>query len=585
MGKIKVGIRPVIEGREEGVRASLENQTMAMASSVATLISSKLTYGDGTPLECVISNSIGGVKDAADADELFQKENVGLTISVTPCWCFGYETIDIDPLRPKAIWGFNGTERSGAVYLAAALAACNQKGLPTFGIYGRDVQDKDDDSIPSDVEEKLILFTKAALAVCEMRGKSYLSIGSVCMGIAGSHVDEDFFLKYLGMRNEYVDMSEVMRRLQLGIYDNDEFQKAFEWTKKNCREGIDPNTESRQLSSERKESDWETVVKMTIIIRDLMVGNPVLNKMGFPEEARGRNAIVAGFQGQRHWNDFMPSGDFSESILNSSFDWNGTRAPYIVATENDNLNGVTMLFGNLLTRRAQSFADIRTYWSPEAVERVTGVKLEGLASNGFIHLKNSGAVALDSAGTIDKNGNTEIKPWWNLTGEDVEHYLKGTSWHASNREYFRGGGFSARVITKGGLPVTLMRINLVYGLGPVLQLAEGYTVDLPAEVDEKLNSRTDPCWPSAWFVPNLTGKGCFKDVYSVMNSWGANHGVFTYGHIGAELISMASMLRIPVCMHNVPEEKIFRPSYWNSFAADDSYGSDYRACEKLGSLY
>ena len=583
--RIRIGIRPIVDGREEGVRASLEGQTRKMAESVAALLSDNVTYADGSPVECIISASIGGVKDASDADELFRKNNVGLTISVTPCWCFGSETLDIDPVRPKAIWGFNGSERSGAVYLAAALAACNQKGLPTFGIYGHDVQDKDDESIPEDVKEKLILFAKSGLAVCEMRGRSYLSIGNVCMGIAGSHVDEDFFQHYLGMRNEYVDMSELTRRMTLGIYDKDEFRKALEWTKKYCKEGLDPNVESRQLPREQKDKDWETVVKMTIIIRDLMSGNEKLDALGFPEEARGRNAILAGFQGQRHWNDFMPSGDFSETMLNSSFDWNGKRPSYGVATENDNLNGVTMLLGNLITRRPQNFADIRTYWSPEAVERVTGTKLEGIVSNGFIHLKNSGAVAIDSMGIQSEDGSVEIKPWWNLTDKDISYYMENTSWHPSNREYFRGGGFSVKVRTKGGMPLTLMRVNLVHGLGPVLQIAEGWSVDLPENVFQAIDERTDPCWPTCWFVPRLTGKDAFRDVYTVMNSWGANHGVFTYGHIGAELITLASMLRIPVSMHNVPEERIFRPSYWLSFGVGDSYGSDYRACEKLGGLY
>jgi L-fucose isomerase len=581
----KIGIRPIIDGRRRGIRESLEGQTMAMAKAVAELLENSVKHSNGEPVKCVIADTtIGGVAEAAKAAEKFAREGVGLTISVTPSWCYGFETIDMDPYMPKAIWGFNGTERPGAVYLAAALAAHNQKGLPAFGIYGRDVRDANDMTIPEDVKEKLIRFAKAGLAVATMRGKSYLSIGSVAMGIAGSQVDPDFFETYLGMRNEYVDMSELVRRMDEEIYDKEEFGKALKWVKENCKEGKDNNPEHLVYTREEKDKVWETVVKMTLIIRDLMVGNERLAELGFIEESNGHNAIAAGFQGQRQWTDHFPNGDFSEAILNSSFDWNGIREPYILATENDSLNGVSMLFGHLLSDRAQIFADVRTYWSPESIKRVTGWEPTGLALNGVIHLKNSGSAALDGTGEMTVDGKPAMKPFWEINNEEVQKCLNATTWRPGLREYFRGGGYSSYFTTKGGMPVTMMRLNLIKGLGPVLQIAEGYSVELPKDVHNILDNRTDPTWPTTWFAPILTGEGPFKDVYSVMNNWGANHGVLSYGHIGADLITLASILRIPVCMHNVSEEKIFRPSAWNAFGMDKE-SADYRACENFGPLY
>lgn len=579
----KVGIRPVIDGRERGVRESLEKQTMDMAKSAANLITKNLHYPNGNPVDCVISDTcIGGVAEAAACAEKFRKTGVSVTLTVTPCWCYGSETIDMDTLTHKAIWGFNGTERPGAVYLAAALAGHNMKGLPAFSIYGRDVQDVGDQSIPDDVKEKILRFVKAGLAAAFMKGKSYLSMGSVSMGIAGSIVREDFFQEYLGMRNEYVDMSEFTRRLNEEIYDREEYKKALEWTKKYCKEGPDLN--EKPSSRARKDKEWEIVVKMTLIARDLMVGNPRLKKIGYGEEALGHNAILAGFQGQRQWTDHMPNGDFLEAILCSSFDWNGIRPPYLVATENDAMNGVPMLFGYLLTNTAQMFSDIRTYWSPSAIKRVTGMKAEGLAANGIIHLINSGASALDFSGKQTRKGKACIKPFWEITGKDAEACLKATRWSPANTGYFRGGGFSSQFTTVDVMPITLSRINLVKGIGPVLQLAEGWTVDLPEKMNKILTDRTDPGWPTTWFSPRLTGKGPFADVYSVMANWGANHGASSYGHIGADLISLASILRIPVCMHNVPEDQIFRPSSWSAFGMD-SEGADYRACQAYGALY
>jgi len=583
----KIGIRPTIDGRQGGVRESLEEQTMTMANSLADFLSTSLKYSDGTPVECVIADTtIGRVDEAAACAEKFKKEGVAITITVTPCWCYGSETIDMDPHTVKAVWGFNGTERPGAVYLAAALAGHNQKGLPAFGIYGHDVLDGGDTSIPADVQEKLLRFAKAAIAVASMKGKSYLSIGSVSMGIAGSIVNADFFQEYLGMRNEYVDMSEINRRVQLDIFDPEEFKKAMEWTEKNCKsnEGEDTNDADKKKSREQLDKEWEFVVKMTIIMRDLMIGNPKLRDLGFLEEALGHNAIAGGFQGQRQWTDFMPNGDFAEAILNTSFDWNGIREAFVMATENDSLNGVAMLFGKLVTNTAQVFADVRTYWSPEAVERVTGHKMEGLAANGLIHLINSGSAALDGSGQQTIDGKPAMKPFWEISEEEVQKTLDATTWYPADCGYFRGGSFSSKFISKGGMPVTMSRINLVKGLGPVLQIAEGWTAELPAEVHQVLDDRTNKTWPTTWFAPRLTGEGNFRDVYSVMNNWGANHGAFSYGHIGADFITLASMLRIPVCMHNVDEAKIFRPSAWAAYGMNVE-GADYRACQTYGALY
>jgi L-fucose isomerase len=582
----RIGIRPVIDGRRQGVRESLEEQTMNMAQNAANFLIKNLRYSNGLPVECVISDTcIGGVAEAAECAEKFAREGVGVSLTVTPCWCYGTEVMDNDPLSPKAVWGFNGTERPGAVYLAAALAGYSQKGLPVFGIYGRDVQDKDDNTIPEDVQEKLLNFARAGLAAAGMRGKSYLSMGSVSMGIAGSIVDEHFFSDYLGMRNEYVDMTEFIRRIEQNIYDPEEFTRALKWVKSHCAEGEDVNPPEKQSTREKKDQEWETVIQITLIARDLMIGNPVLGEMGHGEEALGHNAIVSGFQGQRQWTDYYPNGDFLEAVLNSSFDWNGIREPFIVATENDSLNGAAMLFGFLLTNTSQIFSDVRSFWSPDSVKRVTGKSLTGKASEGIIHLINSGSTTLDGTGRQTKDGKPAIKPFWEITPEEMDKCLKATRWCPAELEYFRGGGFSSQFITRGEMPVTMSRINMIKGLGPVLQIAEGFTVELPADVHEILNRRTSPTWPTTWFAPVLTGKDPFKDVYSVMANWGANHGAISYGHIGDRLITLASMLRIPVNMHNVSHERLFRPSAWNAFGTDDPEGADYRACKNYGPLY
>ncbi len=582
----KIGIRPTIDGRLGGVRESLEEQTMGLARAVARFLEENLCHANGLPVECVIADTcIGGVAEAAQAADKFAREGVGVSLTVTPCWCYGSETMDMDPYIPKAVWGFNGTERPGAVYLAAVLAGHNQKGLPAFGIYGRDVQDAGDTSIPPDVQEKLLRFARAGLTVATMRGKSYLSMGGVSMGIAGSIVDQSFFESYLEMRVESVDMSEFVRRLEENIYDPEEFGRALAWVKANCKEGKDYNPPEKQRSRKQKDEDWAISVKMALIARDLMVGNPRLAEMGYGEEALGHNAIASGFQGQRQWTDHFPNGDFMEAILNSSFDWNGIREPYIVATENDALNGVCMLFGHLLSGAAQIFADVRTYWSPEAIRRVTGYTPTGLAEGGILHLINSGPAALDGTGQQSIAGQPAIKPFWEVTPEEVQKCLEATTWHAAIVEYFRGGGWSTHFVTRGGMLVTLSRLNLIKGLGPALQIAEGFIVELPEEVHRVLDERTNPTWPTTWFVPNLTGKGTFRDVYAVMDHWGANHGALAYGHIGADLITLASMLRIPVYMHNVPEERIFRPSAWHAFGTADLEGADFRACANFGPLY
>jgi L-fucose isomerase len=580
----KIGIRPIIDGRRKGVRESLETMTMNMAKSAAKLMESSLRHSNGLPVECVIADRcIGGVAEAAMAAEKFRKEGVGVSISVTPCWCYGSETMDMDPTTPKAIWGFNGTERPGAVYLAAASAAHTQKGLPVFTIYGRDVQDVGTTEIPADAREKLLRFAKAGLAVATMRGKSYLSVGAVAMGIAGSIVDQPFFEDYLGLRVESVDMSELVRRIEEKIYDEEEFKRAYAWVRQNCPEGMDNNTHKH--SRKQKDMEWEFVVKSAIIVRDMMIGNPRLARMGFGEEAMGHNAILAGFQGQRQWTDHFPNGDFFEATLNSSFDWNGIREPFMLATENVSLNGVCMLLGHLLTDTAQIFADVRTYWSPEAVKRVTGRSLSGAAAPGLIHLINSGAAALDGCGRQSRNGQPAMKPFWEITPKEAQACLDATTWSPAIYEYFRGGGFSSTYGTRANMPATMFRLNLIKGQGPVLQIAEGQFVDLDPEIYTTLEKRTDPTWPSHWFVPHLGGNGAFRDVYSVMNAWGANHGAISYGHIGADLITLASLLRIPVCMHNVAPERVFRPSAWTGFGAADLESADFRACTNFGPLY
>lgn len=582
----KIGIRPTIDGRRKGVRESLEDQTMNMAKNVAAFLSENLRHANGLPVECVIADScIGGVAEAAQAAEKFAREGVGVSLTVTPCWCYGSETMDMDPSTPKAVWGFNGTERPGAVYLAAVMAGHSQKGLPAFSIYGQDVQDEDDTTIPEDVQEKLLRFARAGLAVATMRGKSYLAMGGVSMGIAGSIVDQNLFEEYLGMRVESVDMTEFTRRMAEGIYDPDEFEVALSWVKANCKEGKDYNPPEDERSREQKDADWETSVKMALIARDLMVGNSRLTELGFGEEAMGRNAIASGFQGQRQWTDHYPNGDFMEAILNTSFDWHGIREPYIVATENDALNGACMMLGQLLTGTAQIFADVRTYWSPEAVRRVSGHDLQGKAAGGILHLINSGPAALDGTGQQEIDGQPVMKPFWEVTPQEAQNCLEATSWHAGITEYFRGGGWSTKYKTRGGMPVTMCRLNLIKGLGPALQIAEGFTVDLPDDVHFILDERTNPTWPTTWFAPNLMDTGPFRDVYTVMANWGANHGSISYGHIGADLITLASMLRIPVYMHNVPEEQFFRPHAWAAFGANEPQGADFRACANFGALY
>jgi L-fucose/D-arabinose isomerase len=582
----KIGIRPIIDGRRKGVRESLENRTMALAKAVAKLISGNVRHTCGSPVECVLADTcIGGVAEAAAAAEKFAREGVGASLSVTPCWCYGSETMDMEPTTPKAVWGFNGTERPGAVYLAAVLAGHNQKGLPAFGIYGRDVQDKDDSDIPADVQRKMLGFVRAAVATASMRGKSYLSIGNVSMGIAGSLVNHDFFERYLGMRVETVESVEFVRRIQRGIYDPDEYKRALSWTKRHCTEGPDRNAPGSQFSEAERQMAWEWSVRMTMIARDLMVGNPRLAELGFGEEALGHNAIAAGFQGQRQWTDHLPNGDFMEAMLNTSFDWNGIRAPYIMATENDCLNGMTMLFGHLLTNTAQVFADVRTYWSPAALKRVTGYNAAGRASVGLIHLINSGAAALDGSGCQEIDGQPAMKPFWQISQAEMKACLEATTWYPADSGYFRGGGMSSHFVTRGAMPVTMSRLNLIHGLGPALQVAEGWTFELPKKAHDALDNRTNPTWPTTWFAPRCTGKGVFADGYSVMNAWGANHGAFAYGHIGADILTLASMLRIPVCMHNVPEESIFRPSAWGAFGTADMEGADFRACANFGPLY
>ena len=589
----KIGIRPTIDGRWGGVREALEEQTMAMARNAAALISGNLRYPDGSPVQCVIADStIGGGAEAAACADKFSTENVVATLTVTRCWCYGSETFDMDPRTIKAVWGFNGTERPGAVYLAAVMAAYGQKGLPAFSIYGRDVQDQEDTSVPPDAAEKILRFARCAVAVGWMRNKAYVNLGGVAMGIAGSYCDAAMFQKYFGIRAEWVDMTEIIRRITLGIYDPEEYKKALSWVKANCREGFDCNTGKdlpeiiRRSKVVPPDRDWEFITKMTIVMRDILYGNRKLDALGWHEEALGRNAVAGGFQGQRQWTDWLPNADFTEAIMASTFDWNGPKAPTPFATENDTLNGVAMMLGTLVTGTAPCFHDVRTYWSPEACERVTGRRPSGVAAGGFIHLINSGATALDGSGAArNDRGEGAMKPFWDMTREDIAACLAATDWCRANYEYFRGGGFSSHFRCRAEMPVTMLRVNIIEGVGPVLQIAEGHTADLPDEIHVRLDSRTDPTWPTTWFAPRLTGKGAFRDVYSVMANWGANHGVTVYGHVGADLITLASMLRIPVSLHNVPEEDIYRPHAWAAFGTADLEAADYKACASYGPLY
>ena len=589
----KIGIRPVIDGRWGGVRESLEVQTMGMANSAKKLIEETLKYPDGTPVQCVISNTtIGGGAEAAKCADQFATENVVATLSVTPCWCYGSETFDMDPNTIKAVWGFNGTERPGAVYLAAVMAAHAQKGLPAFSIYGHDVQDMTDTTIPEDVAEKILRFARCAVAVGWMKNKAYVNLGGVSMGIAGSYCDASMFQKYFGIRPEWVDLTDILRRITLEIYDKDEYEKAYKWIKENCREDYDVNagknlpeiiTKSKVITPDK---DWEFIAKFSIVVKDILFGNKKLDELGWHEEALGKNAVAGGFQGQRNWTDWLPNADFTEAIMASTFDWNGPKAPVPFATENDTLNGVSMMIGTLLTGTAPCFHDVRTYWSPDATERVTGKRPEGKAKDGFIHLINSGATALDGSGAAkNEKGEGCMKPYWEMTEADIKACLEATDWRRANYEYFRGGGFSSHFRCKAEMPVTMLRVNIIEGIGPVIQIAEGYTADLPDDVHDKIDWRTDPSWPTTWFAPNVTGKGAFKDVYSVMANWGANHGVTVYGHVGADIITLASMLRIPVNMHNVDEDKIFRPHSWAAFGTEDAQAADYRACQTYGPLY
>ena len=588
MIKPKIGIRPTIDGRRKGVREGLEAQTMNMALAAKKLIEENVFYADGTPVECVIADeTIGGGREAYAATEKFSTMNVCATLAVTPCWCYGSETMDLDPQTIKAVWGFNGTERPGAVYLAAVMAAFAQRGLPAFAIYGHDVQDMGDTSVPDDVKEKILRFARCAISVGQIKDKAYVGIGSISMGIAGSFLDPDFMQRYLGVRAEWVDMTEIVRRMNLGIYDKAEYEKELAWIKAKCKPGLQVNIPAEINTPEQDAAEWEFVAKLTLIVRDIMLGNPVLAEMGLIEESNGRNAIFGGFQGQRMWTDYFPNADFTEAILNSTFDWNGKRQPTILATENDNLNGLAMLLLNLTSNKAAVFADVRTYWSPDSIERVSGWKPCGSAENGFMHLINSGAAALDgNGGARDADGNMTMKKWWEMTDADIAACTEKTKWAPANKGYFRGGGFSSQYSTDNGeMPVTMVRVNLISGLGPVIQIAEGTTSDIPADVNETLLKRTDPTWPSTWFSPRLTGEGAFKDVYSVMANWGANHGAFTYGHVGADIITIASMLRIPVSMHNVCDCAIFRPHSWSAFGTADLESADYRACKAYGPMY
>jgi len=581
-----IGIRAVIDPRRK-VYNRTYGQTQDMASSVADYLSDHVKYPNSLPLKCVVyQKCVSNIVEAQECSDYFKHLNVGAVITVATGWCYPLETMLLDAGIPHAVWGFNGTERPGAVFLAALTAACNLKGLPMFKIYGKEVREKDDKRIPEDVGRKLLSFTRAALAASLMKGKSYLSLGTVSMGISGCISDELFFQQYLGMRISYVDMSEIQRRMNKGIYDPEELSKAIEWFSNNCKEGVDYNDPSLMHTKEQKAEDARDSIKLAIIVKDMMKGNQKLQDMGYEEEAAGYGAVAGGFQGQRAWTDQNANGDFMEAILNSTFDWNGRREPIVIATENDSSNAVSMLFGYLLTHTPQIFCDVRTYWSPETVKRITGEELEGRAKGGMIHLLNSGAAALEGSGCLTKDGKPVIKPYWEMTEDDIKSCLQSTRWSPAMLDQFLAGGFSSTYSTKGEMPVTITRLNMVYGIGPVLQIAEGYTYEASPNIHMNLLGRTDPTWPSTWFVPNtIPGDAAYNDVYSVMESWGANHCSMSYGHIGSELITLASMLRIPVTMHNVETNNLFRPALWKAYGTKELEAADRYACAALGPLY
>lgn len=577
--RAKIGIRMLVDNRP-ALRAQQQQALFKLAEQVRLLLEGQVRYGDGVPAQCVIApQPVGCVRDAAAVSELFRAERVGAVINIARAWAYPAEVMEYDTQLPQAVWGFSGSNYPGTVFMGAAVATAAQRGCPLFKIYGRDIQAGQDLRVPEDVADKLVRFAQCALALATLRGKTYLAVGSMCMGIGASAVDHAFFQCYLGMRTQMVDTAEILRRMEQKIYDPQEYARARRWAKENCREMQDPNPCALQQPAPQKQVAWDDSVKLALILRDLMQGNPALARQGHPEEAQGCLALAASFQGQRHWTDWQVSSDFAEAVLNSSFDWDGPRRPVTVATENDALQAAAMLMGTLLTGTAQIFCDMRAYWSPQAVQAHFGT-VPPTAEKGFLYLTNSGPAPLD--GTLAAGAT---KPFWAMTAEDMEGCIQHTQWGADKRAVFAGGGFSTSYQAAGGVPMTMVGLSLVKGLGPVLQIIEGETIALQPDLADALTQCTDPTWMRLFFVPRLTQAGVCSSVYNIVESWASNHCTLCGGHRAKAFTTLASMLRIPVCLHNLPPRQLFRPAVWGLYGEPGSTEADFRACQNYGPLY
>ena len=587
-----IAITPVADGRP-GAYEDNQANTWGMVEKVHNLLSGRITLSDGTPVRFVVAPEIVyGARTGALAQEYYIRQGVSANIWVSRSWAYSDELMSAcqgfgSSEWQQAAYGLNQTDRPGAVWLKAFTAAMDEKNRPIFAIYNPDLEDESGDLSPY-VAERLMRFARCAATVAEMRGKNYLSIGSVSMGIIGSDMRRNTFLHYLGMGTASVDMVAVKGRMDQGFYDHDELELAFNFMKRrfkfNFGEGQRPLTPDGLLRD---------CIKMTMIVRDLMHGNPVLAKasvgarQGFcadVERAQGYNAIAAGTQGQRQWTDLYPNFDMTESLLTSSFDWNGYRAPMIVATENDSKNAIGMLIANLLSGAPQLFADIRTNWTPESIKSATGVDVSKIAPLGLIDKRNSGAGALDYALDIFstvKDGSQKtiqevvqaIRAGKRIQQDLIKRAIEATTYEAAVLEYFAGDGLSSSFQTPGGVPLTAYRYNMVDNM-LTCSVVEGETVALPEDVISHISNVTNATWPESYWAPRDMSS------FEYMSRIGPNHDGNSFGLIGADMITINAMLRIPVDMHNVDKADIFRPTMWDRFGGDD-----FRACETLGPLY
>lgn len=590
-----IAITPVADGRAGAYESNVAG-TWRMAEKVSRLIESRVRLPDGTAPRVVVAPEIVyGPRSGALAQEYFQREGVSANIWVSRSWSYSDELmsacIGIGSTEwQQAAYGLNQTDRPGAVWLKAFCAAMDEKKRPIFSIYNPDLEDESGDLSPY-VAGRILRFARAAVAAAEMRGKNYLSVGGVSMGIIGSDARRNSFLQTFGMGTVSVDMVAIRGRIDQGFYDHEELESAFKFMKKNFKFSFDESQGPRPRDLD--ELIRETL-RMTIIVRDLMIGNPKLasskvgKAQGFKanvERAQGANAIMAGTQGQRQWTDLYPNFDVTESILNSSFDWNGFRAPFVVATENDSKNGIGMLAANLVSGgMSQLFADIRTNWTPESVKKATGKDISRIAPQGFIDKRNSGAGALEyaldlfglvkgGAGMSVQDVAEAVRADANIQDRLIRDACAGTTYMTAALEYFPGDGLSSHFRTPGGIPMTAYRYNMI-GDELTCSVVEGATVELPRDVADCIGRITDRTWPETYWVPR--GMSSFE----YMSRIGPNHDGNSFGLIGADLLTLNAMLRVPVDMHNVPREDIFRPTFW-----DRCGGDDFRACEKLGPVY